>query len=314
MIHNNNTAIEGNRDVIDISDITMIQVISDLGSINKAAEVLNISQPTLSKKVSRLEQKIKMELFYRDNAGMLPTKAAKFLLCEGDQLRTQLGVIERKLELMANGMNGCVRVGVGPIIEQVILPKVLLDFAESDYSFKIAVTTMSQATLLEQLKRSEIDIAIGPFSDDDVPDNLVVPLCASEPLVVAVRQGHPLCQQANINLDDMAHYKTVSPNVPKSLGHQVSMLIEGRELAPEIECENYAMAKTIVANSDYVTAGPKSLFHNEFASGELVMIDFERDVSWRSKCLAKPESLLTPIIREVVKIFSEYMQPGSHSF
>ena len=166
--------------MIDVSDIHMIQVITELGSINKAAEALNLSQSTLSKKVSRLEHNIKLELFNRDHIGMVPTEAAKYLLAEATELRAQLSAIERQLALRANHVGGTVNIGVGPIIEQFILPKVLLDFAEQDYKFKISAIAVSADSLLEQLNTGAIDIAVGPFIQDEVPQDFDVRLTTNE--------------------------------------------------------------------------------------------------------------------------------------
>ena len=119
--------------MIDVTEIHLVQVVSELGSISKAAEQLHLSQPTLSKRISRLEQKLNMALFYRDTAGMVPTEAAKLLTSKGHQLTSQIAQLERELALMANLHGGMISVGVGPIVEQDILPKVLLDFVEHEY-------------------------------------------------------------------------------------------------------------------------------------------------------------------------------------
>lgn len=295
--------------MIDISDINMIKVISEVGSVNKAAEILCVSQPTLSKKVARLEQKIKMELFYRDNVGMIPTQAAKFLLSESNNLQQQLAVIERQLELMADSVGGKVTIGVGPIIEQGILPKVLLDYAENNYQFDVSVTTMSAEALLDSLKHSQIDLAIGPFMASDVPQEFHVPYMNYGKIVLAVRPGHALATKSKITLNELLAYKTITPNIPKSLGNQVTDLLTGRTLEPNIVCESYNMAKNIVKNSDYVTGGPEELFYNEFSSGELIKVEFIVDVLWQCRCLVKPESMLLPMIKEVVDIFAQYMLP-----
>ncbi len=298
---------KGSPTVIDISEIHMIQVISDVGSMNKAAELLHISQPTLSKKVSRLEQKLKLDLFLRDSAGMVPTAAARVLLEHSAPLKAELKLVERKLELMAGLIGGSVNIGVGPIVEQIVLPKVLLDFAEQDYQFKISVVTLSQQALVDQLKRSDIDLAIGPFADDEIPESCVAPLKMSDKLVIAVRKGHALSGLARVGIADFIKYKTVSPNIPTRLGHQVMQRIRGAQFAPDIICDNYGLAKTVVANSDFITAGPESLFRQEFATGELVKIDFPGDIHWQCRCLAKPETLLNPIVQAVFAIFSQYM-------
>ncbi|WP_422449629.1 MULTISPECIES: LysR family transcriptional regulator [unclassified Endozoicomonas] len=308
MPETSNTHAQGANDVIDISDIHMIKVVTEVGSINKAAEILSVSQPTLSKKISRLEKKVGVELFNRDSVGMVPTEAAKFLIKEGNGLRAQLQVIERQLELMSDMVGGTVRVGVGPIIEQQLLAKVLLDFAERDYQFKISVVTMSADALLDQLKKSKIDLAVGPFVDSDVPDDIVAPLKTSEKLVVAVRQGHDAVGRQVEDLQEISNYKIITPNIPASLGGQVMVYLENAELEPDIICESYTMAKYIVMNSDYVTAGPESLFLNEFKSGELVKLEFPYDIYWQSQCLVKPETLLMPIVKEIVDLFAQYME------
>lgn len=293
--------------MIDISDIHMIQVIASVGSINKAAEILCVSQPTLSKKVSRLEQKIQMELFNRDVNGMVPTEAANFLLQQGDSLRNQLHGIERQLELMANKVGGVVRIGVGPIIEQLILPNVLLDFAEHDYQFKVSVNVLPAEELLHRLHNGYIDIAIGPFFDNDVSEALSAPLSLSEKLVVAVRPEHELTNQRVLTLNDTIGFKIVGPDVPKSMGAEIQNLAKKPAFEPNITCENYSMAKLIVQNSNYITAGPESIFHREFQEGSLVKLALTDDVYWHCKCLVKPQTLLSPRVKEVVDIFSQYM-------
>jgi DNA-binding transcriptional LysR family regulator len=285
----------------------MIQVITEVGSINKAADLLHMSQPTLSKKVSRLEQKINMELFNRDVNGMVPTEAARYLLAQGDNLKVQLHSIERQLELMANKVGGTVRIGVGPIIEQLILPKVLLDFAEQEHQFKLSVNTLPAAELLERLHSGHIDLAVGPFAVQDIPDEATSTLSLSEKLVVAVRAEHELSHQKNLTLSELVRFKIVAPDIPKSMGAEIQSFITHAQFEPDIVCENYVMAKLIVENSNYVTAGPESLFHKEFANGTLVKLTFNADIFWQCKCLAKPQTLLSPRVREVVDIFGQYM-------
>lgn len=294
--------------MIDISDIHMIQVVADVGSINKAAELLNMSQPTLSKKVSRLEQKLNLELFSRGIAGMVPTEAANLLIEEGSHLKDQLRKVERQLELMSYKKGGVVKLGVGPIVEQILLPKVLLDYVDQNYDFKIQVTTMSSEALLKQLRKGAIDLAIGPFVESDIPDDMTSPLYLSEKIIGAVRSGHDLSSKgAALTLDAFTRFKAVTPDIPAHMGHQISRLLENTPLEPEIVCENYAMAKTIVSNSDYITAGPESLFRTEFTSGELSKLEFPIDVNWNCMCIGRPETLLIPIVKEIVSIFSQYM-------
>ncbi len=295
--------------MIDISDVHMVKVVTELGSINRAADVLCMSQPTLSKKIIRLEDRINLKLFSRQNSGMTPTAAANLLIQKSSILMLHLQNLERELELMADMTGMKINIGVGPIVEQIILPNVLLDFSEKDLPFKIAVVTESPKALLKQLADSKIDLAIGPFKSDEVDEQYKVVLAAEEPLVVAVRPGHPLSEKKNSGDFErkLSEFKFISPNVPQKMGAGFIESLAGFNISNTIVCDNYSLAKTIVSNSDFITIGPESLFRSEFKAGQLTRLSFSKPMLWHCSCLAKPEILLTPAVSEVVKLFSQYM-------
>ena len=295
--------------MIDISDIRMIKVVTEVGSINRAAEILHMSQPTLSKKISRLEQKLNMALFVRNSAGMVATEAADILLAEGASISSKLTDVERRLELMANLVGGQVRVGVGPIVEQLLVPKVLLDFVENEYQFRISLTTDSPSALTEQLRTSQIDLAIGPFQANEVSDEFTPVLEMSEELVAVVRAGHPLAKQSQISFDETKNFRYIAPHLPRKMGNQIIDFVKNAEIKPQISCDNYSLAKTVISNSDYITIGPASLFNTEIKNGSLVKISFPTQIMWYCNCIVKQEVLATPAVKEVVNLFSQYMKP-----
>ena len=72
--------------MLDVSEIKSLQAIADSGSLNKAAKVLNLSQPALSKRVRRLEDRLRNKLFYRGRQGMVPTAYAHRILSLSERL------------------------------------------------------------------------------------------------------------------------------------------------------------------------------------------------------------------------------------
>jgi len=294
--------------MLDISDIQMISVIAEEGSINRACEILHISQPTLSKRLSRLEQKLKIELFHRHTNGMVPSAAAKYLMKAGVGLQDQMHVIERQLELMANLVGGEVNLGVGPTVVQLLLSKALLDFVDKQHKFKVSVVTESPDRLLELLRTGQIEVAVGPFNLENLSDEYKVVMGYSEPVVIAVRSDHELTKQGGkVDLQTIFNYPSISPHIPLQFSKRAQQLFNLSSFSPNITCDNYAIAKTIVSNSDYVTAGPESIFHQEFESQSLVKLEIPVEVMWQCYCIAKPETLLMPAVKEVVDIFAQYM-------
>ena len=291
--------------MLDLSEIKQIQTIAKLGSMNKAAEVLNMSQPTLSKRLSRLEDKLNITLFHRHNGGMQPTEAANYIINVGDSLNGQMQAIERHIELMADLKEGKVNLGIGPIIEQLYLPKVILDFTEKTERIKVSIRTESPNHLLSLLEKGEIDIAVGPFNPEHFAEELQSFSLQPEGGVTVVRKDHPvLSKTGDEQILETLKYPIISPHIPE---HMMADLIElGLKLEPEIVCDNYSTSKTVVLNSDYITGGPEALFAKEIKAGDLVKLEVELPIFWTAYCVTKPETLLIPAVNSMVDIFRDY--------
>lgn len=292
--------------VLDISDIKLISTIAEEGSINKASERLNLSQPTVSKRLNRLEEKLDLELFHRDSSGMVSTQAAQYLQATASELEQQLSVVSRQLELMSNKQGGHVAIGVGPIVEQLFIPKVLLDFAEAESNYSIRIHVDSAENLLRDLRQGNIDIAIGPFASSEAENDLHEVLNYSEPCSCIMRHGHPLAGNKHIDSCDLSSSRLISATVPASMSNEVqgsnAIVFE-----PSIIYNSFTMAKTIISNSDYLTIGPASIFYRELISEELISKPLAQQTQWTCRCFVKPEVECIPMVREVITLFGEYM-------
>lgn len=294
-------------DVLDISDIKLISTIAEEGSINKASERLNVSQPTLSKRLGRLEEKLGLELFYRDSSGMVATEAARYLQTAATGLENQISAVSRQIQLMSNKSSGHVSIGVGPIVEQLFVPKVLLDFAEAKHQFSVRIHVDSAENLLEALRQGNIDLAIGPFSTQEASTDLKEVLNHSEPCTCVMRHGHELTSNNSISLQDVQSQKLISAAVPASMAPDIENIAHG-QLEPNIVYNSFAMAKNIVSNSDYLTIGPASMFYREILNEELIAKPLDGQPLWTCRCFVKPEVECIPIVQEMIAMFGQYME------
>ena len=176
---------------MDTADIALIRTLAEQGSITRAAEVLHQSQPTLSRKLARLETTLNTSLFHRSPTGLLPTDIARYIIEAAKPLDTALRKIERHVEQLTQLESGEVRLGVGPIIEQVLLPEVLGRFVVETGQVRINTVTDHADTLVELLKAGRLDVIAGPFNAKDYPELVGYPLI-SDKMVTVARAGHPL--------------------------------------------------------------------------------------------------------------------------
>ena len=104
---------------MDLSDIQLIK--PSLRWAASGASQARICAATVSKRLSRLEQTLGMQLFHRLSRGMAPTSTAEYILSQEPDLNNHMQAIEQ-VQRMADLEAGHLRLGVGPIIEQVLLP------------------------------------------------------------------------------------------------------------------------------------------------------------------------------------------------
>lgn len=298
---------------MDISDIAMLEAIVRYGSINKASEVLYVTQPTLSKRLSRLEYKLGTQLFLRSSSGLTPTAHTLFIIEQSQPIKTMIGNIERHIELVNTLEAGDLNLGVGPIIERLYFPHVLHKLTQSATSkLNISIRTEAAQDLKRLVLEGEIDIAVGPFQDSPDSDDYVVRPIARQPLVYATRYQHPLVEKLRdghqLTKEDLAAYPLIAPHIPRYISRDAHVFSEFD--TSRIVCDNYSIITDFIKDSDHISAGPVGVFSRDVEEKSLALLPLLKPIDWHASCLVRPESATLPIIEAVVDIFAQHELPS----
>lgn len=277
----------------------MVETICGAGSLTRAADALHVSQPTLSKRLARLEQQLKAKLFHRGPTGLKPTLIANYLIESSTQIKANIASVERHVERILEHDKGDLRVGVGPIIEQVLLPPVLIDFAQQTGSVRLSVITDRADVLLNQLNAGKLDVIAGPYDPDDPShedEDIEAIELIREGTINVARSSHPIFE-SNETVDFLT-YPYASPPRQGAMAREPRFFQE----RPRVTADNYTLLKTLVLETDYICGGPREIFRTELESGAMREIENTPSVFWQSACLMKTESLDTPLVKLFVEI------------
>ena len=286
---------------MDLSDIQLIKTIAEVGSISGASQALHLSQPTVSKRLSRLEQTLGMQLFHRLSRGMAPTSTAEHILSQEPDLNNHMQAIERQIQRMADLEAGHLKLGVGPIIGQVLLPEVLLGFLTLAGDAQITVVTEDDKNLIEQLALSELDVIVGPFEASDTGiDELIELNMLSEPMIAVTRPEHPLVGHNEISIESAVGYQWAAPRPTANTNDASALTILPRV---KLFSDNYPLLIRAALTADLICVGPRSVFATELANGVLQPLPLDLGVHWRSTLLTRPEAYLTPLINHIATLF-----------
>jgi DNA-binding transcriptional LysR family regulator len=254
----------------------------------RAARALEISQPALSRSIQELERRMGATLFSRARGGVAATDVGRIYLAKARAVIVQSGDLEREMHLIRGLEIGELRFGAGVYPSEMFVARAMARMAKAHPSVKLTAVSNSIDTLLQMLRRREIDFAIGDQKTAETERGLRVTPLAWHKGHLVVRAGHPLLGGSTFKLKDVLRYPlTLTTRVPHDL---LSNFLQGEggkgeggkggsrrvsATLPAITCDSPAMMKAIVAESDAIGLMPMSLIAREIAEGSLVALPIE---------------------------------------
>jgi len=188
----------------DVAELRAFCAAVDLGSLGRAARLLRVSQPALSKRLRTLEAVAGARLLDRSPRGVTPTAAGTRLYVEARKLLVQAEAVD---ELMA-GLSGdepATRLAASHTIAEFVLPGPLVEFERRHERHLSVELIIANSVLVRELVRdgrAEFGIA-ALTSDAPAPDSLTeIPFCDDE-VIVAVPAGHPWAALDEIDLTEL---------------------------------------------------------------------------------------------------------------
>jgi DNA-binding transcriptional LysR family regulator len=134
--------------------------VAEAGSISAAAELNFISQPAISKAITKMEDSLDTQLFFRNHNGVTLTDEGKLLY---DKLKTAFSIIKSGEDELAriNEMGiGHLRLGASGVLLKHILIPYLKEFIAKNPNVRITAISRSSAQILRMLSDNDIDIAL----------------------------------------------------------------------------------------------------------------------------------------------------------
>lgn len=169
----------------------------------RAAEQLNIGQPTLSELVQRLERELGTPLLTRATRPVHLTEAGSEFLLRARALLDDAAEAVTVVKRIGTGQNGTVRLGVTPPAAPVLVPHLRATLAEVAPDVDLVVARLWLPLLEQAVVDGTVDVAITCGRLPDVEGMSTRVFCA-QPLLVGVRPDHPLAGEPAIPLAALA--------------------------------------------------------------------------------------------------------------
>lgn len=198
-----------------LQQLRILKAVASEKSFTRAAEVLYVSQPSLSKQIKILENRLGIVLLNRENSTISLTEAGRVFLQYSERILALCEESCRALNDVKNGDRGNLTVGASQTIGTYLMPRVLALFAQNYPQINIKVQVDSTRVIAKNVVNREVDIAVvGGDVPEELKKNLDIENFVEDELILIVPKSHPfaLKKHKKINKDDLYHLNFITLN------------------------------------------------------------------------------------------------------
>ncbi len=175
---------------MNLKQMKYVVTLANIGSFSGAAELLQISQPSLSQYIKKIEKELGAELFERTNGRVRITDAGKVYLETGQKMLELEKDMANRLKDVAEHKEGTIVIGASPFRSITIMPEITRKFQEKYPFMQLMIQEMATKELLEAAERNEFDLCLTTLPIDE--RKFQYELVLEEEIGLAVKRGSEL--------------------------------------------------------------------------------------------------------------------------
>ena len=196
-----------------LQQLRILKAVATEKNFTKAAEVLYLSQPSLSKQIKTLEKNLDILLINRENNKISLTENGKVFLQYSERILALCEESCRALIDLKNGDRGNLTVGASQTIGTYLMPRVLALFAQNYPQIDLKVQVNSTRLIANNVLNREIDIAVvGGEIPNELKKNLTIKNFVEDELSLIISKSHPFAKKKKINKENLYYLNFITLN------------------------------------------------------------------------------------------------------
>ncbi len=292
-----------------LSALRYLVAFADQLNFSRAAEQCQVSQPSLSVALQRLEEELDVGLIERSKHQLALTEVGQRVVAQARKTLEEVGRIETVAQSGKNPLTSRFRLGVIHTIAPYLLPDLISALRQTAPELTLYIEESTTALLADHLKYGTIDAAIValPFNIAGVETEVLY----EEAFEVVVPKGHAWAGRTHVNPFELGDEEVLVLKAGNCFREQVL------DACPDISHTDASMRqghsietiRAMVASGYGVSVLPKSALSALYQSDMLVAIPFEEPspsrrvaLAWRHSSLQEPvQAALLSAIRAINK-------------
>lgn len=242
--------------IVELRQIYYVIEVAKWNSFTKAAEVINITQPSLSQQISKLEKEYNIKIFDRTTRFVVPTDLGERFIEDAKLLINAVEGFNNKVMTRQHQINGTFRIGVERVIGYLNLYSLISAFQEKFPDVVITIIEGDTKNLILDMVNSVIDAAIYTQPIENERNSLVDDETLTEDeMVLIVSKKHRLAQKKFINMTDLREERIILPDKNTGASSIIFDIFNRANIKPNKvgECSQVNIVLELVQNQVGVT-------------------------------------------------------------
>jgi DNA-binding transcriptional LysR family regulator len=260
---------------VSTSGILAFLSVAEQGSINRAAEMLHVSQPALTRTIKELEEDLGNQVFVRTAKGVSLTDFGRQLVAHARRLRGDLEMLSRTARSFRSEHRVEMSVGAVPVHPIGIVASTIAALYETE-NVAIHVVVGSQTEMIDLLRTGKVEMVLGPLLAHKSSTDLLQEIVNYESTGLYCKSSHPLARESKLRPEHLAHARWILGGRDTTLRAGIDRHFAqfGFALDIPLEIEDISLRRSIVMQSNFVSAFQGYHVFNELRSGALVRLAY----------------------------------------
>ncbi|WP_051330716.1 LysR family transcriptional regulator [Aneurinibacillus terranovensis] len=220
---------------MDLYQLLYFQTLAKFQNFTRAADELALTQPALSRSISKLEEELGVPLFERKIRGVILNQYGKSFLKHVNQILQEMNIAREELKDMVDPLHGTVSLAFIHTLGSRFVPNLLGLFREQFPGIKFQLTQDTTQKIMNHLESAEVDLAF--CSPNEQADHINTVPIVNEELFLIVPKNHNLAHREQVSLKEVANDPFVTYKHESSIRDVIERLCRSVGFQPTISFE-----------------------------------------------------------------------------
>ncbi|NYT22701.1 LysR family transcriptional regulator [Alcaligenaceae bacterium] len=235
---------------MDIKHLHAFLMVAETGNVTRAADMLHLVQPAVSRQIRLLEDDVGTALFERQRHGMVLTDAGKALVGYARRVVLELDRARMEISGAATGsVSGLVTLGLLPSTVDLLSSPLVAAIADAHPGIRLRIAVGYAGTLLQWLQSGEVDAALlyGAERSSEIESTPLI----EEALWVIGPPDSALSPDRPVALAELSRHRMVLPSAP----HGIRTLVEHASAVAKVDLNLSAETNDLSVQRSLVLCG-----------------------------------------------------------